>query len=99
MINRDFTPNETEKKKYLVKEAEDCIDRMLIHLNKNWKGNPEVAKNRVNTRNDVQLITHIAATFDDWVVSQKIYPSFYVKPDGTKDPYRQEKLLKHQEAY
>ena len=40
MVYRDSSKNEIIKKKGKVNfcEGEDCIDKMLYHINKKWKG-------------------------------------------------------------
>ena len=42
---------------------------------------------------DIKLIAHHAVGFDNWVVLQKLNPSYYVKADGTIDPYREKRTF------
>ena len=49
-------------------------------------------KNGVITRYDFKLFAHNAVRFDNWVVLQKLNPSYDVKADGSIDPYRQKRI-------
>ena len=51
-------------------------------------------KNTQIARYDIKLTVHNAVRFDNWVVLQKLNPSYYVKADGTIDPYREKRYVK-----
>ena len=97
MVHRDLTPNEIEKKKkeIFVEEGEDCIDKMLNHVNKKWKGDPKIVRNGVIARYDNKLIAQNAVRFDNWVVLQKLNPSSNVKADGSIDPFGEKRIVKN----
>ena len=85
-VHIDLTPDGIEKKTdVFVGESDECVDKMLNHLNWKKKSDPKSPKNKVFIRYDVKLILHNAVQFDKWVVLQKLNSSFYLKADGSID--------------
>ena len=96
MVYRDLTPDEikNKKKEKLFEEGEKCIDQKFKQKNINWNGDPKTVRYRIIPRYDMELIAHNDVGFDDWVVLQKLNPSWYVNAEGTIDPYREKKIVK-----
>ena len=74
-------------------KREDCIDQFLNRI-KNGKLIKKKTENSLVTRCDISLIAHNAVRFDNWLVLQKLIPSFYVESDGVIDPFREKKIVK-----
>ena len=51
-------------------------------------------RNTLVARYDNELIAHNNVRFHNWVVLQKLNPSYNVKADGTIDPYREKRIVK-----
>ena len=80
-------------KKLNVCESENCINQMLSYINKKWKRDPKILKNRI-ARYDNKLTTVNAVRFDNLVVLQKMRTSYFVKQDETVDLFSEKRIVK-----
>ena len=46
-------------------KGEDCIDKQLTHIKRNWKSDPKIKKKGLFTRYNKKIFAHKAVRFDN----------------------------------